>query len=71
MKRRIFTTIFFTVTVLASSLSCTKFLDIKPYGKTIPETPEESRLWFIPISKTSMRGRTFSGARRTTPSTLR
>lgn len=41
MKRRIFTTIFFAVTILASSLSCTKFLDIKPYGKTIPETPEE------------------------------
>lgn len=31
----------FLAAAFAASVSCTKFLDIKPYGKTIPETPEE------------------------------
>ena len=28
-------------TMALSSLSCTNYLDIKPYGRTIPKTAEE------------------------------
>lgn len=31
----------FIITTLVAFVSCTKYLDIKPYGKTIPETAEE------------------------------
>lgn len=37
MKRLIYILLIFA----AVSTSCTKFLDIKPYGKTIPKTPDE------------------------------
>ena len=39
--KRIHIIISLSAAVLLSVASCTKFLDIKPYGKTIPETPEE------------------------------
>lgn len=33
--------IYFIILVAMSLVSCDKYLDIKPYGKTVPKTPEE------------------------------
>ena len=41
MKRTHNIIILFSLAALLTVASCTKFLNIKPYGKTIPETPEE------------------------------
>lgn len=43
MKKNIFKTVHavMAVAVIAAFTSCNKFLDIKPFGKTIPQTTEE------------------------------